>query len=537
MSKRLLFYSSWLILHIIQAFGTELFDDEAYYWVYSVFPAWGYFDHPPMIALLIKAGYTIFQNEFGVRLVTILLSTASIYLIEELLEKKNSLLFYAICGSIALAQIGGMMAVPDTPLMFFVALFFWLYKRFINNINLVNSILLGICIALMMYTKYHGVLVVIFTGLSNLKLLRYWQTYIAIILSLLLFVPHVYWQYLHNYPSVHFHLFERNEGVYEIKHTLEFVLGQIILAGPIMGWLLILAALKYKPLTLTERALKFSLVGIYIFFFLSTFKGRAEANWTIPSFVGMIVLAHQFLLTHDKWRKWLYYSLPITLLLVFAARILMLVDMPPAWWLAKDEFHRNKIWVSGIKQKAAALPVVFPDTYQKPSKYWFYSGDTALGLNTPIYRRNNYNFWSIEDSLIGRKIYLANEGEKENYYSFQRVMIDGIRLNEIAPKELSVKFRTLTPENYLTYFSNPLYSAPVYLTIYKQKKIVNSFPTTFSVKDIISVNQQNIISIKLDSLPAGNYTAKFSIGTSLPNRLSLNSSEFKIKISAEGATR
>ncbi len=47
---------------------TELQDDEAYYWVYSHFLDWGYFDHPPMTALLIKMGYAIFHNELGVRL-------------------------------------------------------------------------------------------------------------------------------------------------------------------------------------------------------------------------------------------------------------------------------------------------------------------------------------------------------------------------------------------------------------------------------------------------------------------------------------
>jgi hypothetical protein len=531
MSKRLLFYSSWLLLHIIQAATTELFDDEAYYWVYSVFPAWGYFDHPPMIALLIKSGYAIFHNELGVRLLTIFLSTASIFLIEDLLEEKNATLFDAICGSLALAQIGGMMAAPDTSLMFFVALFFWLYRRFIIKMDIANAILIGVCIALMLYSKYHGVLIVLFTWLSNPKLFQRWQPYAALLTALTLFVPHIYWQYLHNYPSVQFHLFERNSGEYEIKHTIEYILGQIVLAGPIMGWLLIIAALLYKPVTLTERALKFSFVGIYIFFFISTFKGRAEANWTIPSFIGMMVLAHQYLLTHDKWRKWLYYSLPVTLSLVLAARILMMVDMPPKWWLAKDEFHQNKLWVNAIKQKAGTVPVIFPDTYQRPSKYWFYSGDTAMALNTPYYRRNNYNFWAIEDSLIGKQVYVANNKMVDNYYSFSRVMIDNIKLNEIASKELSIRFRTITPENYLLYFQDPAYrDALIYITVYKKKKVVANYSTMLSVKDITKTYQENIVSVKLDNLKRGSYTAKFSIGTCLPRQLSLNSSEFSIRL-------
>ena len=40
-------------------------------------------------------------------------------------------------------------------------------------------------------------------------------------------------------------------------------------------------------------------------------------------------------------------------------------------------------------------PVVFINTYQLASKYWFYSGDTSFSLNGNRYRRNNYNFWPL----------------------------------------------------------------------------------------------------------------------------------------------
>jgi hypothetical protein len=89
-----IFFTGWLLVNLVQAAGTGLFDDEAYYWIYSLFPAWGYFDHPPAIAMLIKAGYTIFPNELGLRLFIVLLNSASIYLIYQLCDKKKPALFY-----------------------------------------------------------------------------------------------------------------------------------------------------------------------------------------------------------------------------------------------------------------------------------------------------------------------------------------------------------------------------------------------------------------------------------------------------------
>src|SRR5690554_2183997 len=53
---------AWFLINIIQSLFTEIGNDEAYYWVYSQYPDWGYFDHPPMIALVIKIGTLLAGN-------------------------------------------------------------------------------------------------------------------------------------------------------------------------------------------------------------------------------------------------------------------------------------------------------------------------------------------------------------------------------------------------------------------------------------------------------------------------------------------
>jgi hypothetical protein len=550
-NHRIIFYSCWLIIHFIQASATELFDDEAYYWVYSKFPAWGYFDHPSLIAFVIKAGYFIFPNELGVRLFPILLNTASIFLTETLLEKKNAMLFYAICLSLAIAQVGGMMAVPDTILMFFVALFFIQYKRFNANMNLMNSILLGVCMALMLYTKYQAVLVIIFTAISNIRLTTKFQAYFAILIAFLLFLPHLYWQYENAFPSVQFHLFERNSFGYEASFTLQYIIGQLLIAGPVAGWLLIYATSKYKPASPTESALKFTFVGFYLFFLFSTLKGKAEANWTIPSFIGLIVLSHQYLNEDIRWRNILFATLPFTIILVISARAIMMADLPPAWWMFKDEFHGNKILVQAVRAKSRTLPVIFLDSYQKPSKYWFYSGDTSMALNTPYYRRNNFNYWNIENQFIGRKAYVVgydtqntfkdtlddirlgnNRGRKVNkYYSFSRMLFYNIYLKSIDSNKISIQFTTITPPSYLTYFSDKPYdSSQVYLVIYKKQVVVDCIASGLTVKEISTNTQTNFVSFDLHRLCRGNYIGKFAVSSCIPGHPSLNSAGIDIHV-------
>jgi len=196
-----LFLLSWLVLGLLQACFSELWDDEAYYWVYSRHMDWGYFDHPPMIALLIKIGYGIFHNELGVRLLIVVVNTLTLWITAKLIASKDNKLFYLLIGSMGAMQIGGILAVPDVPLIFFAAVFFWVYRNFVNEQTWRNTLLLGISMALMFYSKYHGILLVFFTVLSNVNLLKVFKFYVACILTTVLFLPHIYWQYTHGFPS------------------------------------------------------------------------------------------------------------------------------------------------------------------------------------------------------------------------------------------------------------------------------------------------------------------------------------------------
>ena len=62
------FIFGWTLLNILQALFTSVYPDEAYYLMYSLHLQWGYFDHPPMVALGIKIGELLGHNSFLTRL-------------------------------------------------------------------------------------------------------------------------------------------------------------------------------------------------------------------------------------------------------------------------------------------------------------------------------------------------------------------------------------------------------------------------------------------------------------------------------------
>ena len=68
-------------LRLVVAAWTPLTFDEAYYWMWSKNLAGGYYDHPPAVAYVIRAGTMIAgDTELGVRLASILLAFVHPYI-------------------------------------------------------------------------------------------------------------------------------------------------------------------------------------------------------------------------------------------------------------------------------------------------------------------------------------------------------------------------------------------------------------------------------------------------------------------------
>ena len=532
-NHRVIFYSSWLLLSLLQAHFTELQDDEAYYWVYSKFLAWGYFDHPPMIALLIKAGTILFTGESGVRIFTVILGTLTLIITEKLIEKRSHFLFYAICLSAPVLQIAGFMAVPDIPLIFFTSLFFLFYSYFIKNPSLSRSILLGIAIACLMYSKYHGVLVVFFTLLSNIRLFKHYGIYIAGITALLFFSPHLLWQYGHNWISFKYHLFERNTEQYDISVTIEYILGQLLLVGPIAGFIFLVSAFTYKSKNSLEKALQYTAVGFFTFFLFSTLKGRVEANWTLPVMVPLLVLTHNFLQEHVKWRSRLYKLLPFTFLLVLAFRLFMIVDILPVNAFI-ERFHAWKNWPEQLKAKTHNLPVAFKSSYQRASQYWFHTGQPAYSLNDYHERMNNYNFWPVEDSLLGKTLYVMDIyhvntftdsiqarvwkvgfSPDSSFHSFARVWIECEHFNPTIHTSdmLTLHLRVRMPEFYKKYLSDhPEIDEPIIIGLFKGKEWLKDVNPGCTLQGLVHNPVQQI---KIyPGLEKGNYYFVFAIKSS-----------------------
>ena len=407
----LLFFGGWLIVNLIQSYFTGLSHDEAYYWMYSRNLDWGYFDHPPMIALLIKAGFRIFQNDLGVRLFTTILGTITLLIIFNLIDlpNKSLWLYLALVCSIILMQshVGGFLAIPDIPVVFFTALFLFFYKRYLAQNKIWLAIFLALVGACMLYSKYHGILILLFTFFANIKIARRASFWIIPVLIALLMLPHLMWQIKNNFPTLEYHLVTRSSG-YQLSHTINFVYSQILIAGPLVALIVLYQAFAYSTASDFERILKVNLVGIYLFFFLSSFKGHVEAHWTAIAFIPLVILSYKGIITSPTAFKWMNRLVLPSLLLFIFIRVSLVFELLPKTIQPVKEVFGWQTWAHEIDSIADGRQVVFVNSFQRPSKYTYYTkGKFATSLNNINYRKNQFDIWPFEDSVQHKRVLLV----------------------------------------------------------------------------------------------------------------------------------
>lgn len=406
----LIFSLAWFLLNLLQSRFTELHWDEAYYWVFSEFPAWGYFDHPPMIAILVKLGYAIFPNELGVRLFPSLLGAGTIFVTYRILPpaSRDIRLYILLVTTISLmhVNVAGFLALPDIPLVFFTSLYFLVLKQYISGDRTIHALLMGLIIALMMYSKYHAALILFFTLLANWKLVKRPGFWLIVAVAVVLYLPHILWQVKHDFVSFQYHLVGRN-SVFRIRFIFEYLGNQVLVTGPFTGVLLLYLAFSRRVPDPFEKILKFILVGFFAFFLLSSARGHVEPHWTAAAFIPLLVLAVLELKGRPLLRKWLVILAYATIPIVIVLRIYLVVDLFPQFESASKQFHRKDTWVRQIGEVAGDRPVIFRNKFQFPSIYWFYTGKPAFTRNSMFYRRNQYDVWDMERRLQGKPVLLT----------------------------------------------------------------------------------------------------------------------------------
>jgi 4-amino-4-deoxy-L-arabinose transferase-like glycosyltransferase len=402
--------AGWLALNLAQAAFTGLLHDEAYYWVFSQYLAWGYKDHPPVTALLIAGSDLLFGGEMGVRFLMVLLSTVSLYLLWRLVRPADPGLFWLVVLAMPILHIGGFVAVPDVPLMAWTLVFFVIWQAWLRDDKLWQSVGLALTLMLLAYTKYHGGLLFFLALLPNLKVLRRLSFWFICGMVGLALVPHLLWQWEHDWLSFRYHLRDRAGDLWQWRFVPEYLGGQIGIWGPLTSVFLWIALFRERASDAFERSLKWVGLGFFLFFFYQSWKQPTEANWTAPVLLPLVWFGYRWLAARPRWATWARRGAWVTLPLLLLVRVYLAWDFLPQGDRPAQEFHRWDEWAQLVADVAGDVPVVFTNRYQRPSKYLFYTRRPAYCVSTNADTGTQFDlFYAMEEAVQGQRVCIVNE--------------------------------------------------------------------------------------------------------------------------------
>ncbi|SVC92592.1 uncharacterized protein METZ01_LOCUS345446, partial [marine metagenome] len=219
-----------------------LIDDEAYYAIYARHLNWGYIDHGPVIAYLIRFFTILFENSFTVRLGGVVLLTTLCYLLYQFgktyyNQKTGIILVLAVCINM-IFHTSSIVMTPDAPLIFFTILtIIYYYKAyFIHNKYLYPA---GLFMGLSILSKVSalfpaiGILLLPVIVKEKCHYLKMKKFYAALFIAFLIFTPFIYWNLQNDMAFVHY------QGNHIIKNGswqtfIELWIGILLLSGPVL---------------------------------------------------------------------------------------------------------------------------------------------------------------------------------------------------------------------------------------------------------------------------------------------------------------
>ncbi len=434
------------VLRILAVAFMGLMPQDAYYTYYSDNLALSYFDHPPMVAYMIrfflfflgKSALALHIADFMVTTVTI----SALYLfIKQILsgtEVKRALILFFTAP---LATILSINTTPDVPLMFFWSLTLLFAYNAIDKDRWFWWLLAGLSSGFAFDSKYTAVFLP--AGLFLFLLLskehrRYIVSYRFVLFSaafLAAIFPVVLWNIQNDFISLRYQSADRASGIssFEFDPALfpGFFFSQMLLALPLFflslyasGYLVVKKYFKGESIAKGVLfAASFALPMLWAFTAIS-FVYWVKINWIMPVFLSATVLAAQYL-KNDKAVRYqtIFSGIAHLALLVQLVWMPMMIKSDDTWFGWKElaqkvdeleEQNPDDFFFSDNSYKISAVLNFYSDEHiyagNVIDKFAFQfaldnrdlshlDGQDAIYVTSERYRRKNLRIGSIESML------------------------------------------------------------------------------------------------------------------------------------------
>jgi Dolichyl-phosphate-mannose-protein mannosyltransferase len=294
-------------LRLIGAAWTPLTFDEAYYWTWSKHLSFGYYDHPPGVALVIRLGTLIAgDTELGVRLVSILLALPMSFAV----YRTAAILFggqrVAATATILLnvtlmAAVGTMIVTPDSPLLVASSFVLLFLAKLLESGRGAWWLAIGAAVGCALLSKYTALFFgpAILVWLLMVPKLRRWLVspwpYLGGMVALAIFSPVILWNADHQWVSFIKQIGRSRIEQFKPSFIAELVPTQVVFATPlvfVLGAMGLHALLRRDSGALPARALIGAIFWtITLYFLWHSLHARVEANWFAPVYPAFALAA------------------------------------------------------------------------------------------------------------------------------------------------------------------------------------------------------------------------------------------------------
>ena len=448
-----------IALRIFFISNTLLIDDEAYYAMYARHLSWGYIDHGPVIAYLVRLFTILGENSFTVRLGAFTL----LFMLTVFLYRFGKTYFNEATGIIMslgisanmLFHTNAVVITPDVPLAFFtiMAIIYYYKAYFIDAKYLYAAgILLGLAVLSKVSALFPAVGIILFPFVIQGKrhFLSDIRFYGSLVAALLVFIPFIIWNLQNDLAFVRY----QGSHVTSSGSWSDFRglwLSLLVTIGPVFFYYSVI-----KPFLLLKRLLSispeltyFTIVTIIptIYFLVHSVFSRMEVNWPAPIFSGGLFLFG--ILLGENWpvyRKRFIFQVGFSLLLILIVTVQTFWPFLPIKGKidVTNRYHIYNAFPSELKAYLQAYPELqnkrlLADNYQIPSMINFYLNPSleasALSIN---YHETLYSFLYQDGMFVGKDFLFLKRG-KTFPKKFTPYFDDAILLQLFESKRLGQK--------------------------------------------------------------------------------------------------
>lgn len=298
------------VLKLIFSYWIELGNDEAYYYTYALQPALNYFDHPPLVGILIRLSTLNLTgvNDACMRLgpiITCAISSILIFKTGNLLRNEKAGWYAALLYncSVYTGFIAGWFILPDA-----AQLPFWCGALYImctlilqkQEYNTKQWMLLGLIIGLGCLAKIHALYLWAGFGLFIILKMPKWllnfRLYAGAAVTVLVASPILIWNIQNNFITYKFHSNRVTDKHFSFDTLIQEVFGEIIYQNPVIIFIVVLALIyfikqkvfKSNPVLIWLLCMSLPMIGL--FWGIAAFNPTLP-HWSGPAYIPLLLLA------------------------------------------------------------------------------------------------------------------------------------------------------------------------------------------------------------------------------------------------------